>query len=238
MDFFDRHKALIITVLLFSVMFLALYNIRIYNSNKEFSEMLVQLPEYQPEKVPEEKEPEKEEMQPEKPAQSIKTHQAFNRNREESEAEFQDRIEEIFEENSAKNKATDEAANTSKGEFNIPVEKEEEKRERSEGNDSSEETSVKRGSMRNSSISFSLLGREAVDIPNPIYTCDTPGRIVVNIIVNEEGQVIETSINEASSSTTNECLTNQAMQYAANAVFTNLPGKNTQKGTITYNFQD
>ena len=91
--------------------------------------------------------------------------------------------------------------------------------------------------MRNSSISFSLRGRNAVSIPNPIYTCDLPGKIVVNITVDAEGRVIDTDINKASSNSDNECLTEKALEYALNARFSRLAGRNEQPGTITYNFK-
>lgn len=238
MDFFDRHKALIITVLLFSVIFLAMYNIRVYNSNNDISEMLVQLREYESEEKLQEKEQEKVENDLKKPSPAVETHQAFNTNKEESEAEFQERLDEIFEKNSAEQEASEKGENSSEGKLAVPTNRENEPKQRSDGNNSSEETSTKQGSMRNSSISFSLVGREAIDIPNPIYTCDTPGRIVVNIKVNSEGMVTETTINEASSSTNNECLTNQALKYASGAIFTELAGRDDQPGTITFNFQD
>ena len=43
MGFFDRHKALIITSLLFAVLLLGMYNIRISNTNAKVRETLIQL---------------------------------------------------------------------------------------------------------------------------------------------------------------------------------------------------
>jgi hypothetical protein len=59
----------------------------------------------------------------------------------------------------------------------------------------------------------------------------------VNITVNEDGIVTSTAINKASSTSTNECLTEQAELYASQAVFSNLPGRTAQPGTITYLFK-
>jgi len=82
------------------------------------------------------------------------------------------------------------------------------------------------------------LGRTAIEIPNPLYPCDTQGRIVINITVNAYGDVVKTSVNKRASSTSNECLTNMAMEYAADAKFSRLAGRDSQPGTITYNFQN
>src|SRR5690606_14906566 len=110
-------------------------------------------------------------------------------------------------------------------------------KERSDGNRSSENISTQSGGIDNSSITFSLVGRTAVDIPNPIYTCDRAGKVVVNITVNSAGRVLSTSINKGSSNTTNQCLTEQAMLYASQAVFSPLAGRDSQPGTITYHFK-
>src|SRR5660397_101655 len=115
--------------------------------------------------------------------------------------------------------------------------KKDEVKERSDGNKTSAITSAKSGGIDHSSISFSLLGRSAIDIPNPVYTCDRSGKIVINISVNAEGRVTSASVNKGSSSTTNECLADQALEYAAQAVFSRVPGRNSQPGTITYNFK-
>jgi len=125
----------------------------------------------------------------------------------------------------------------SSGNFNFQDKKKEQIQKKSDGNKTSAVTSTKKGGIDHSSISFSLLGRSAVDIPNPVYTCNRSGKIVVNISVNAEGRVTSTSVNKGSSSTTNECLADQALEYAAQAIFSRLPGRNSQPGTITYNFK-
>jgi type IV secretory pathway VirB10-like protein len=242
MDFFDRHKALIITTLIFSILILSMYNINISNESKKIRETLIELNELRPPPTPEEEQPEPEESQPaepQRPAPTVQTHQAFNQNQEESQRNLESRLDEIFEKNSAQQEASEEeSAENSKGEIALSKSRKQERKKASEGDNSSKETSVRQGSMRNSSISFSLRGRSAIDIPNPIYTCDTPGRVVVNITVNATGDVLKTSINKNASTTSNECLTNMAMEYAAGAKFSELPGRNSQPGTITYNFQN
>ena len=86
-------------------------------------------------------------------------------------------------------------------------------------------------------ISYYLSGREAVaELPNPVYTCEESGKVVVNITVDDQGRVIEASYNKASSSTANGCLIDNAIYYARKARF-NKDSKIKQLGTITYLFQ-
>lgn len=243
MDFFEEHKALIITVLLFAVLFLAMYNINISKTNQKVRETLIELNDLRPEEPIEQEQTEPEtEQQPEEPEPqrpNLETHQAFNQNQQESRKNFESRLDEIFQKNSANQEASEEeSTSTSEGDVNLQLNRRNRRQEASEGKDNTKEISTEKGTLRNSSISFSLIGRSAIDIPNPIYTCDTPGKIVVNITVNANGDVIETSVNKGSSTTNNECLTEMAQKYAREAQFSELPGRTSQPGTITYNFQD
>ncbi len=236
MDFFDKHKALILTSLFCGILVLALYNFRLSQNRKQFSEMMINLEEEA--EAPEEdlEEREEEEQPQQEPQSQPETHRAFNENTEEREENFQQEIDEIFEKNSASQDENQTSENTSsEGAYTINSEKRQQ--EASDGDDSSEKTSTQSGGLRDSSISFSLKGRNAVHIPNPIYTCDRAGKIVVNIKVNQSGRVTETQINKASSNSTNECLEEKALEYAAGARFSELAGRNDQPGTITYRFK-
>jgi len=236
MDFFDKHKALIITVLFCSVLILGLYNFNLSQKRKIQQEMMVDLEEYTEAKEAEEEIPE-EQPKPEPAQNSPQTHRAFNENQEAREENFNRELDEILEKNSAQQEESSENESQTSASGNVATGNKTEQKKRSDGDDSSEEISTQSGSLRNSSISFSLRGRNAISIPNPIYTCDIPGKVVVNITVNAEGRVIDTGINKASSNSDNECLTEQALEYAANAVFSSLSGRNEQPGTITYNFK-
>lgn len=240
MDFFDRHKALIITILIFLVLLLSMYNINISNKNQKVRETLIQLNNERTE-LPkqEEQKPEEKPAPPPQRRPNLETHQAFNQNQEETSKNLSSRLDEIFQKNAARQEAAEEqASDLSSGEFNFAKNQRQERQKASEGNNQSEKSSTRRGTMRNSSIAFSLVGRTAVSIPNPIYTCDSPGKVVVNIEVDATGKVVRTSINGNASSTSNECLTEQALQYAAQAKFSQLAGRNSQPGTITYFFQN
>jgi TonB family protein len=233
MDFFDRHKALIITCLFFAVLFLGLYNLNLSNNIQKERELLIDLDNFKVEEPVE-----KEEVVPTKPSENIETHQAFNQNQEARDANFDEQLNEIFQKNSAAElESTDENASNSSGSHSLSSAKKKEVKKQSDGDESSKTTSAKKGGTDNSSISYSLRGRTAIDIPNPIYTCDRSGKVVINITVDADGRVVDTSINKGSSSTNNECLTDQAQQYAKQAYFTGLVGRDSQPGTITYNFK-
>ncbi len=236
MDFFDRHKALIITLLFYSVLMLALYNINISNRNDKVRETLIQLQELQqqPKEEPDLSES-KEEEQQEVSRQKLQTHQAFDQTKKEQDVDS--RLEDIFEKNAAEQEASDEPTGETSGAFQTAT-PQKEKKESSRGNDSEKKISGSEGDLASSSIAYSLVGRKAIEIPNPVYTCDTRGKIVINITVNAEGEVTATSVNEASSTSDNECIKTKALQYARGARFSKLPGRSVQPGTITYYFQD
>jgi len=89
---------------------------------------------------------------------------------------------------------------------------------------------------KNSSVSYSLVDRLHTFLPTPIYLCEQGGKIVVNITVNHEGNVIDAIIN-ASSSSENGCLIDHAIEYAKESKFTRNPKKASQLGTITFLFR-
>ena len=73
------------------------------------------------------------------------------------------------------------------------------------------------------------------DIPNPVYTCEKAGKIVVNITVDSQGNVTSVSLNENASTSSNGCLIDNALKYAKTATFQK-SNRITQIGTITYSF--
>ncbi|AUP81642.1 hypothetical protein C1H87_14680 [Flavivirga eckloniae] len=86
-----------------------------------------------------------------------------------------------------------------------------------------------------STISFSLANREKRHIPIPIYLCEVDGKIIINITVNDTGNVIEAYVNTSSTSS-NECLIEHALEYAKESRFSEDPTKKTQLGSITFYF--
>lgn len=86
-----------------------------------------------------------------------------------------------------------------------------------------------------STVSFSLKDRKKVYIPIPVYLCEVDGKIVINITVNANGKVIDTYVNNSSTSK-NECLIEHATQYAKESYFSADASKKTQLGSITFSF--
>lgn len=89
---------------------------------------------------------------------------------------------------------------------------------------------------RRTSISYSLVERNAYYLPPPIYTCIEGGKVVINIKVDNDGYVMEADFNDKSSGTSNGCLVDNAIAYALKARFSP-DSKVSQIGTITYLFQ-
>lgn len=91
------------------------------------------------------------------------------------------------------------------------------------------------GANTKSTISFSLIDRKKRYIPIPIYLCEVDGKIIVNITVNGKGNVIDSYINSSSTSS-NECLIEHALEYAKDSRFSEDTTKKTQLGSITFYF--
>ena len=89
---------------------------------------------------------------------------------------------------------------------------------------------------KRTSISYSLVDRNAYSLPPPIYTCIEGGKVVINIKVDNNGYVTEADFNAQSAGTSNGCLVDNAIKYASKARFSP-DKKNSQIGTITYLFQ-
>lgn len=86
-----------------------------------------------------------------------------------------------------------------------------------------------------STLTYSLKGRVMQDYDIPRYLCETGGKIVVSITVNQNGNVTEATIN-GSSNSNNQCLVSRALEYAKEVQF-NSSTKTSQIGTITFLFR-
>jgi len=71
----------------------------------------------------------------------------------------------------------------------------------------------------------------------PVYKCQGGGKVVVEIIVNQQGKVIGTDINHDESLADDECLYTEAANAAIRSRFNaDYDAPNRQKGSITYLF--
>lgn len=167
---------------------------------------------------------------------NIETNRAYNE-AEQFLKEGENSEEESFEEKLAKMDAaiTEGGYNTSDAEIKAAKEKMKETYETSLKKETGKKKSSK-GSNRKTTISYSLKDRKALKLPNPVYTCEGGGKIVISIEVSTLGHILSATYNKGLSTTTNGCLIDSALEYANLARFTTLAGKNGQLGTISYNF--
>lgn len=90
---------------------------------------------------------------------------------------------------------------------------------------------------KHSSISYHLLGRYPINLPNPVYTCYNDGTIVINITVNNIGEVINSVVDNSKSTSSDRCLKDRALEYASQTRFNiTESSSDNQMGTITYSF--
>lgn len=86
-------------------------------------------------------------------------------------------------------------------------------------------------------IKYNLKDRHDRKLIIPTYKCEGYGKVVVKIVVNKEGRVINTEI--ISNSNNNDCLIDAAIQSAKNSLFDkNINAPNKQTGTISYTFKE
>ncbi len=84
-------------------------------------------------------------------------------------------------------------------------------------------------------IEYSLKGRTDRYIHIPVYKCQRGGKVVIDIVVNQEGEVIHAAV--ASSSTNEICIMETALQSARISLFNiDMNANPKQRGTITYKF--
>lgn len=166
---------------------------------------------------------------------NITTNEAFNETQKQEaleDAEFEKRLEEIRNRNNVtkpkqepkvlEQKSTPDQ-NPAFNEINEIINKRSEKNRKNVSN-------------KNSSISYSLINREHIFLPTPIYLCEFGGKIVINIKVNHKGEVTEAYVNSSSASS-NGCLIDHALEYAKASKFNNDVSKPTQLGSITFYFK-
>ncbi len=86
-------------------------------------------------------------------------------------------------------------------------------------------------------VKYYLPGRYARDVVIPIYKCEGSGTVVVNIVVDRSGRVVQASI-DTERSETSPCMHQTALRAARLSLFntTDLSGPEKQNGTITYYF--
>ncbi|MGB0390865.1 MAG: energy transducer TonB family protein [Salibacteraceae bacterium] len=132
-----------------------------------------------------------------------------------------------------------EANNNSKQNSDIPVSTTKKIKSNKKSGDT--KGTSEKGNSHNMATNISYYLKDRVVGPiglyNPVYLCQTGGKVVVNIVVNSAGQVISASINDAKSETKNSCLRDAAKKAALKSSFNeDVSASAKQRGIITYKF--
>ncbi|MDR2848155.1 MAG: hypothetical protein LBV39_03520 [Bacteroidales bacterium] len=86
-------------------------------------------------------------------------------------------------------------------------------------------------------VSYELTDRRHTWMPVPVYKCQGHGKIVLNVVVNRKGYVIQAEINKTLSDSQDPCLADAAKRDAERSRFNEAPSAPAQQqGSITYNF--
>lgn len=87
------------------------------------------------------------------------------------------------------------------------------------------------------SCMYDLSKRNIVgSFPVPVYSADVSGKVIIEVVVDKNGNVTQASYRSQGSTTANTELVNAAISAAKKARFTS-SDEDTQRGTITYNFK-
>lgn len=186
---------------------------------------------------PEEERKRQEELEAEKQRQKELEEERKRKEREEEERrkkeEEQKRISEIMNRTRSaleNSKNTGENASVSEGETG------------KEGNQGEEEGSVDSPNREgfgagNKGITFKLAGRKPLKLPEPEYDSQADGKVVVEVTVDRNGNVISANPGVKGSTILDDYLLQVAKKAAMNATFDRKPDAPViQKGTITYYF--
>lgn len=111
------------------------------------------------------------------------------------------------------------------------------KLEQEKEKDEQKDDQVKEETSIRTEIFWELSGRNCLKMLNPEYRCQGSGTVVVGILVDQKGKVLDVRIDAAASSADDFCLYKTSVNYTLKAKFnTDYNSPSRQKGTITYKF--
>ncbi|MDN3722817.1 hypothetical protein QRD02_00360 [Aequorivita sp. SDUM287046] len=235
MNFNYSYRAFIITSLLTGILVLFLFSVKLSRETVETNEET-----YDVVMAPEELLPEDlaiVELTPE--VVKVETNRAYNEAEKfissvENEDELTETTEGKLEEMS---EAMENSKNDNGNGTSITTKPVKEKKKKSSNSETAKDgAAVVKSGNRNTTISYQLVNRKDIDLPNPVYTCYGSGKVVINVEVDHLGKVVKNSYNKTASTTSNECLIDAALEYSSQSRFNTDASKSRQLGTITFNF--
>ena len=206
MEFIEKHKALIITILISGTVVLAMFGMHIKKQTELVAESYYEI---EPEKEITEEELKILEALEQLNNSKAETNKAFNETvKEKSFAEAykpiappEDYVKPVFDNNELPSE-TSSSSNNDISDLNR-----EEISSFSKVNDiinsRTQKKEIPQSNNKKSTIRYSLVDRTAEYLPIPIYLCEAGGKIVINITVDSEGNVIDTYLNSSSTSVIN-----------------------------------
>jgi len=235
MDLNRKQLSFLITFFSMSILVVMSYNIHLGAQEEDEYVIEMSLDEELVEELLEEKP-----LEEQANADPIKSHRAFNETAKPSvgNPEPLKTLDELLEEK-AQTMASDDPMGESDGfsdHLKELAQKRKERKEQLGEKEAQKKEFTNNLADKRTSISYSLIDRNAYELPPPIYTCIRGGKVVINIKVDGNGIVYEASFNKSSSGTNDYCLIENAIAYARKARFSGAD-KTSQIGTITYLFQ-
>ncbi|UKM65889.1 energy transducer TonB [Flavobacteriaceae bacterium GSB9] len=230
----NQHRALLITFLISGTVVLSIFNIGLKKHSEFISESYYVI---EPEKDPTEEELKQLEALENANKAKAETNKAFN------EAQENKRFAQAFkriappEDYIPKSSDFSENSLTAKRDYTLPDNSKLNQDALSQFNKANEvlKKQLAENNNHKSTISYSLANRKKIYIPIPVYLCEVDGKIVVNVKVNNQGNVTDAYLNTSSNSN-NECLIEHAIEYAKQSKFNADASKSSQLGSITFNF--
>lgn len=118
---------------------------------------------------------------------------------------------------------------------------EEKPKKKSEKKSGTKKGELDKGNLHDkaTNISFYLKNRTegAIGLHNPVYVCQSGGKVVIDITVNRFGDVVSAKINNSKTEAQDHCLHEAAKQSALLSTFNeDLTAEEKQRGSITYVF--
>jgi hypothetical protein len=241
LNLIEKHKALLITFLLTGIVVFGLFSIQLKSHHELITESFYEL---QPEP-----DTTKEELQQIEDLKAASTNKAFNEDQEYKDimrnfktvnANDFERTTKALKEAKASEAQEETRINKSYTNSNAYALKSEETQSYKDlQNELNKRLENKKQadehSKTKSTLTYSLKGRTLSYYKIPRYLCESGGKIVVSIRVNDTGDVFDAYINGASNSY-NQCLIDHAIEYAKSVQF-NTSERKDQLGTITFLFK-
>ncbi|RZN82295.1 MAG: hypothetical protein EVB11_08745 [Winogradskyella sp.] len=240
MQFIEKYKALLITSLITGIVGFGMFSIQLSNTKELIAETFYEIEPKTEEEI-------LKELEDIQDLKSPTTNKAYNEDEEFKKlmknfktvrADDFERTTKQLEENKSERELdaeTDNISNYSSNKAYALKQKETESYKKLQDLLDKKQDGIAEHAKGGSTLSYSLKNRRLLSYNTPRYLCERSGKIVVNIKVDNSGNVFEAYIN-GSSNSDNECLIEHAIEYAKSVRF-NTSKRTDQLGSITFYFK-